>query len=301
MLAAHGKFTRCDKSLDVSPHKVRNTTDSDVMISPETDVRTADAGFDAAILEEGTSAFDGLPGRFCMFFQPDARLADGTVGGSEGLLRWWHPDFGMLRPDLSLRGTRWDDTTRIEDWAASTVCEQAAAWTALDADVTVALNVSRRYLLADGFADTIDRVIDESGIEPGRLAIDLPVAALATNRSQVRAVASALTARGVTVVLDGVGVRTRRLRIDEIEADVWKVDLWSSAPAWSHLHPAVVHALEEAERLGITTIAKSVEDEATLALVRDAGFDRAFGHLISPAVTSAAMTTLLRRRTHLLD
>lgn len=264
------------------------------MISPDT-VIDASAGFDTAILDEGTSAFDGLPGRFCMFFQPDADLADGSVGGCEGLLRWWHPDFGMLRPDLSLRGTRWDDTTRIESWAAATVCEQAAAWDALGADVTVALNVSRRYLLADGFTDAIDQVLAESGVEPGRLAIDVPVTALATDRARVRTVAADLAGRGISVVLDGVGVRTRRLHIEEIDAHAWKVDLWSSGPAWPHLHPTVDRTLEEAERLGITTIAKSVEDEATLELVRDAGFDRAFGHLISPAITSAAMTALLRR------
>jgi EAL domain-containing protein (putative c-di-GMP-specific phosphodiesterase class I) len=256
-----------------------------------------------ALEDDGTAAFDGLPGRLCLFYQPDVELETSTVAGCEALLRWWHPDFGMLRPAHTLQGTRWDDTTRIEDWAAATAFDQAATWSNDRPDVAVAHNVSRRYLLADGFIDRIDAALDTSGADPARLAIDVPVSAVATDPDGARATASALAARGITVVLDGVGVRTRLLDLETIDATVWKIDLWPSERSWSEVHPAVTEAVRRARHHGATTIAKSVEDERILAMVRDAGFERAFGHAISPALTRAAMTALLRqpRRTPLVS
>src|SRR3954453_2248779 len=161
---------------------------------------------EAAFPEEGTEAFDGLPGRFCMFYQPDLDLETGVPGACEALLRWWHPDFGMLRPDASLHGTKWEDAIEaIEGWATTAVCEQAATWVGAGRKIRVALNVSRRLLASDELLPSLDRALAATALDPQYLAIDVPVAAIATDRDNVPVVTAALAARGITVVLDGVG------------------------------------------------------------------------------------------------
>ena len=251
---------------------------------------------DPAFLEEGTAEFGGLPGRFCMFFQPDLDLITGVPGACEALLRWWHPDFGMLRPDTSLHGTRWEDEIEaIEEWAITAVCEQAAEWSTQGLGIRVALNVSRGLLRTEQFALSLDRALVATGVDPRYLAIDLPVAAFATDRQAVIGVTGAVAERGVTVVLDGVGIATSLMDLEAITSDEWKIDLCGGTRGRAELHASVVDAIERARKLGVATVAKAVEDDATLRAARDLGFDRAFGHAISPALNPSAMSALLRR------
>ena len=73
-----------------------------------------------------STAFEGLPGRFCLYYQPELDLRDGSIRACEAMVRWWHPEFGMVRPGLTLDGTRWNERVHgIEEWAVAEVCRQA--------------------------------------------------------------------------------------------------------------------------------------------------------------------------------
>lgn len=251
---------------------------------------------DALRDEAASVAFDWLPGRFCMFYQPDLDLRSGAMGACEALLRWWHPEYGMLRPDASLRGTKWTERiSEIETWAMEMVFRQASVWSDEGLGVQVAVNVSAPFLESDELLLAIDRLLGATDVDPELLAIDIPIGALAMEPLALAAVTDAIVARGISIFIDGVGESAGHYAFERVDASAWKIDLWAQARRRPGIHPSVRAALTRAQHAGVLTIAKSVEDERTLQGVRDMGFDRAFGHVVSPAVTTAAMSALLRR------
>lgn len=261
-----------------------------------TDARLEEPWADALADEVLSTAFDWLPGRFCMFYQPEQDLRTGALAACEALLRWWHPEYGMLQPDASLRGTRWTDRIgEIEAWAARTVFEQTARWSREGEPIQVALNVSHSFLESDGFLDVIDEAVDAADVDPRHLAIDVPIGALAMEPLRLAAKTDALVARGLDVIIDGVGAAAEHYAFERVDAAVWKIDLWAKARERPGIHPSVGAALARARDAQVRTVAKAVEDPRTLAAVAEMGFDRAFGHAVSPALTGAAMAALLRR------
>ena len=102
-------------------------------------------------------------------------------------------------------------------------------------------------------------------------------------------------ADAVMVTCSSIGEAAEHYAFERVDAAVWKIDLWARARRRPGVHPSVTAALARAHDAGVVTVAKAVEDAETLAAVGDLGFDRAFGHAVSPAVTPSAMEALLRR------
>ncbi|MCU1369027.1 MAG: diguanylate cyclase/phosphodiesterase with sensor(s) [Ilumatobacteraceae bacterium] len=236
----------------------------------------------------------GLPGSFCLHYQPEIDLQSGAVVACEALLRWQHPHFGLLRPGVSLEGTRWHDRLPgIEGWAMSQVCHQAARWGG-DPLQQVALNVSAAFLTGPSFFESLDLALASSGIDPTVLAIDVPVRVAAADPGLLRFLTEDLAERGVGVTLDGVGAVPPHQVLRQIPAAAWKIDL-ATGRGRAGLHPSVADAVAGAHEAGAVATAKAVEDLDLLQAVRDLGFDRAFGYAISPAVGATAMHQMSAR------
>jgi EAL domain-containing protein (putative c-di-GMP-specific phosphodiesterase class I) len=242
---------------------------------------------------DGTTSLAGLPGHFCLHYQPQLDLRTGAILRCEALLRWWHPDFGLLSPSMTLRGTRWaDDISGLERWAVTEVCRQGARWELHGLPVQIALNTSAPFLLRPGFVGTIEQELDRSGLRPYLLAIDVPVDALAMEPHRTARVARALEQRGIGVVADGVDATRGLDRLSTIGAEAWKIDL--GRPAGGALHPAIGRAVERAHEAGARAVAKAVEDDARLVAVRDLGFDEAFGHVVGRPLPGRAARSAFR-------
>lgn len=260
------------------------------------DTRLEEPWADALADEDLSTAFEWLPGRFCLFYQPEQDLQSGALAACEALLRWWHPEYGMLQPDASLRGTRWTDRiAEIEAWAVRTAFQQASRWSREVGPIQVAVNVSQHLLESERFLPLIDEAVDAAAVDPRHLAIDVPIGALAMEPLRLAAVTDGIVERGLDVIIDGVGEAAEHYAFERVDAAVWKIDLWARARRRPGVHPSVTAALARAHDAGVVTVAKAVEDAETLAAVGDLGFDRAFGHAVSPAVTPSAMEALLRR------
>ncbi|QXC60668.1 EAL domain-containing protein [Aquihabitans sp. G128] len=243
----------------------------------------------------GSVELPGMPGRFCLYYQPEVALRDGSIRSCEALLRWWHPDFGMVRPGLSLPGTRFAERIHdLEDWTLGEVCRQGAAWASTGAPIQIALNVTRSRLVGGRFLDSVEAALRSHGLEPSALALDVPFPALATDPVGLRRVTDGIAALGVGVVIDGVGAGASFDSLDTITADAWKVAI-PGRDRRGGLHRSVGDALTRAHELGALAVAKQVEDADVLEDLALLGYDRAFGHAISPPVTAEALASILRR------
>ncbi len=247
-----------------------------------------------------SEAFDveGLPGRFCLYYQPEFDLADGTVPSCEALLRWWHPDFGILSPGPSLARTKWAERLAgVEAWSVFAVCRQIAMWEDQGRPVQVALNVSRHHLRDPQLLPRVRQALDSTGIDPKQLAIDLPLSALVKDPVNVRHVVLDLADLGVALIVDGVSGDAPPTAFEGLPIAVLKIVVGNVGhPSAIGRHRSADDAIALARSIGATSVAKSVETAADLQALLEMGFDRAFGHVFSPALAPAALVPLLDRR-----
>lgn len=244
---------------------------------------------------DGSTTFPGLPGHFCLHYQPQLELRSGAIVSCEALLRWWHPGFGLLRPQTTLGGTRWtDDLPEIEEWALIEACRQAAAWKRHGLPVQVAVNVSVPFLLAASFGPSLDRALAESGLHPRHLAVDIPFGVLATHPLDAQQVIGDLAAAEVGVIIDGVVGDAHPWMIDRIRAQAWKIDLGRGSAGHRPLHVSGRRALDHAHEAGAQAVAKAVEDDRRLVELRSMGFDAVFGTAVSPPLPPEEVRSLFR-------
>ena len=260
---------------------------------------TIDETHDATLLgpssEDGTaSSIEGLPGWFTLHYQPELDLDTRSLVACEALLRWWHPDFGLLHPGASLHRTKWDDTlAAVERWALLAALRQAQAWQHDGHRLPIALNVSRRQLGDTGFMGRLTAALEETGTAPDLLAVDIPLIAFTKAPVATRRVTIALRNLGITVIADGVSGDRYRTSLEGAALTALKVPVYAAGRRRPGLHPSVAAARALAVELGAEAVAKAVESEADLVAVRKLGFTRGFGHVFSPALTAERMSAAL--------
>lgn len=251
------------------------------------------AGDDDIPTDGESFGVDGLPGSFCLFYQPEVDLADGSVHAAEALLRWWHPGLGIVSPGMALANPEWAERlSALQAWTIFAVCRQIGAWEQAGTQMQVAINLSP-YQLADAeLPSRVHRALALTGIRPGSLAVDLPVESLLVAPDTAHRVASELAGLGVALIIDGVAPGTPLDAFDGLPIAELKVD-----PAPAAEDGAAEHAIHEiivrAHGIGALAVAKSVETQEELELVRSYGFDRAFGHVFAAALAPTALAALL--------
>jgi EAL domain-containing protein (putative c-di-GMP-specific phosphodiesterase class I) len=238
-------------------------------------------------------AVSGLPGHFCLFYQPEIDLTDGSVTGCEALLRWWHPGLGMISPGPALADRRWAARlTGVEVWSVFAACRQAMAWAEQGNPVPVVLNLSPTHLQDPEVVDRIRRAITVTGLHPSDLTVDLPGEAVGTTPQRLRLVAWALHDLGVTVAIDDAGRGHMPDALREFPAQVLKLSPGAGQRGPAGPVPGAA-TIAVAKAMGATTVAKGVETTLELANLRDLGCDRAFGHLFVPPMPPTDLAGLL--------
>lgn len=166
-------------------------------------------------------------GQFELVYQPVIDLAGGGVLGWEALVRWHHPDRGVVSPaDFIPAAEKSGAILAVGGWILNRACEnfahvldkgQSSRW--------VSVNISESELLHPGFADTVGNALHRSGVEAHSLVLEITDAALA--RDRVRAVAALATLRedGVRIALDGFGSGPTSLDdLHRLPVDILKID-----------------------------------------------------------------------------
>lgn len=230
---------------------------------------------------------------FFLCYQPQLSLASGEVSGVEALIRWRHPERGMLTPGSFIGlAEECGLIVPIGDWVLSTACEQVNAWRRQGLPpLRISVNISAPHFGRADFARRVESLLRASGMEPHMLELELTESMVMSRSRQVLETLEALRDIGVRLSLDDFGTGFSSLGyLRSFPIHRLKID--QSFVREAHLNPvnaSIIRAIVALARsLSIEVVAEGVEMEAELALVRDSGCDESQGYLHAKPMSSDA-------------
>jgi diguanylate cyclase (GGDEF)-like protein/PAS domain S-box-containing protein len=235
---------------------------------------------------------------FALFYQPIVGTQDGRVHGLEVLLRWRHPEQGLVSPDdfiplLEENGL----IVPVGEWVIRRACEQSMAWqrAGLPA-LPLAVNLSARQFVHRGLVQAIRNIVAETGIAPGLLEFEITETALMQHGGQTLETLGQIYRMGIRLSIDDFGTGysslayLKRFPVRKIKIDrAFVRDLESSSEDQAIV--AAIMAL--AGSLGMAVVAEGVENEAQLGVLRRHGCQYAQGYLFAKPLEAEAVPALL--------
>jgi EAL domain-containing protein (putative c-di-GMP-specific phosphodiesterase class I) len=238
---------------------------------------------------------------FELYFQPQVRARDGRLVGAEALLRWNHPQRGLLGADAFIPVAEQRQLMLpIGQWVLTEAARCARLWRTTGLAVApVAANLSSVQFQSSGFLDLVQSLLptDSSGI--GMLELELTERMLMDDLPQVKERLARLKAMGVKISVDDFGTGYSSLgHLKELQIDKLKIDrsFVHDLPA-NRDSAAIAGAIIQMGRsLGLTVVAEGVETEAQAAFLAEQGCDELQGLLISPPLPQHDFECWVRER-----
>ncbi|WP_319432455.1 bifunctional diguanylate cyclase/phosphodiesterase [Mycobacterium sp. RTGN5] len=217
-----------------------------------------------------------------LVYQPQFRLRTGCLVGFEALLRWPQRDGSVLTPDEFLpMVSRHGLMDAVTDLVLGRACEDAARWRAAGIDASVSVNLFAPSLADATLPGRIAAALDDSGLPPSCLTVEITEHLVLGDLEQTREVLSRLRQQQIRVAIDDFGTGYSTLSyLTKLPSDELKLDPQFVAPVLvDPTAAAVVRAVVGlAQELGITTVAEGVENAHTAAWLRQHGCDIAQGY-----------------------
>lgn len=234
-------------------------------------------------------------------FQPQLDLATGRVVGFEALLRWTHPERGVVPPSEFVPIAESSSLIcELGNWILRRAAVQAKNW--LDAGLPpreVAVNVSAAQIWNSDFVGEVSRVLAETGLPPHLLCLELTESLMADHsEGRVRGALKALKALGVTLALDDFGTHYSSLGyLAQLPIDKLKIDrVFVHGVAHSHRSRELLTGIIALGRgLGMTVLAEGAETSDEVEILRAAGCDQVQGHVFSRATGAGAAVAFAER------
>ncbi|MGY4341570.1 bifunctional diguanylate cyclase/phosphodiesterase [Bradyrhizobium sp. LM2.9] len=233
-------------------------------------------------------------GEFEVHYQPLVDLAANVVNGCEALLRWCHPERGMISPaDFIPVAEETGLIGEIGEWVLRQACTEAASW---PGDIHIAVNVSPVQFRSRTLALKVAAALAESGLAPGRLELEITETVLIRDDAEALTILQQLRELGVRIALDDFGTGysslsyLHRFPFDKIKIDRSFISDIGQSEDSSPIVQAVVHM---AAARHMATTAEGVETEAQREVLRKLGCSQMQGWLFSPAVPAAKLRQLL--------
>jgi diguanylate cyclase (GGDEF)-like protein len=238
-------------------------------------------------------------GEFLLHYQPQIDLASGRVIGAEALIRWQHPELGMVPPGRFIGIA--EETgliVPISEWAIRTACRQAVEWQAAGArDLVIAVNLSAVQFMRGDLVGTIASALAGSGLEPRHLELELTESILIQGEENILATVQRLHAIGVQMSIDDFGTGysslsyLKRFAVDKLKIDQSFVRDLASDPEDAAIVRAII---QMAHSLGLKTIAEGVETAEILALLRTMACDEAQGYYFARPLPAAEFSRYIQ-------
>jgi diguanylate cyclase (GGDEF)-like protein/PAS domain S-box-containing protein len=238
-------------------------------------------------------------GELFLVYQPQMEIVTGNITGLEALLRWQHPDFGLVPPDKFIRiAENCGLMGQIGEWVLRTACSQAQKWQDEGVPaVQVAVNVSAVQFRQKGFCDLIRRVLHETGLAPQYLELELTESLLLANADVTLAVLQELKAMGLELAIDDFGTGyssfsyLRQFRVSKLKIDRSFIRDVAVNPDDAAITAAIISM---AKSMRLKVIAEGVEDEAQMSFLRSHQCDEIQGYYFSKPLTAEKAADKLR-------
>ena len=235
-----------------------------------------------------------------LHYQPVVSLRTGEVTGLEALLRWRHPERGLLDPAEFVSVA--EESGLIEPvgrWVQEHACRQILEWHEQRPDARpfdVSVNLSARQVAHRDLPSIVAETLARTGLDPSHLRLEITESVLVEESATAKATLEALTEIGVRLVLDDFGTGYSSLAyLNRFPFDALKIDRsFVDALGVEQERTAIIEAIiGMARALSLDVIAEGVENEAQLSELRRLGCDYAQGHLFSPALPPQQVPALL--------
>jgi diguanylate cyclase (GGDEF)-like protein/PAS domain S-box-containing protein len=261
--------------------------------------------FDAAMRDRAVHQLgirNGLPGvldrdELRLHFQPAIRLNDGAMRGAEALVRWEHPEYGLIPPREFIPVAEESGLmARIGRWVLAEACRQATRWNRIvQPALRVAVNLSAGQLRDPCLVDDVRTVLADTGTAPSHLCLEVAEATLVHDVDAAVAVLAELKAVGVLLAIDDFGAGPSALgHLRRLPADVIKLDSSLAHGLGDLRGVAVVRSVVDlAHGLGLVVVAEGVESSSQADRLATLGCDLAQGYFLGRPNEAPALAGLL--------
>jgi diguanylate cyclase (GGDEF)-like protein len=235
-------------------------------------------------------------------YQPIVSVSDGRIAGVEALLRWNHPLFGMVKPEMVIAAAeRSGLMADIGRWVIAQACVDRHRWERpdLDEDLSICINASAYQLMAQDFAGTVAKVLEDTGTDPKRLTIEVTESVFIKDDERALRVLNELKALGVLLALDDFGTGysslsyLRQFPVDIVKIDRAFVNDLSHGANGSVIVDAIIRL---AHGLGMSVVAEGVETASQYEAIAALGCDSYQGYFCARPATVADLTTVMAAR-----
>jgi diguanylate cyclase (GGDEF)-like protein/PAS domain S-box-containing protein len=239
-------------------------------------------------------------GELVLHYQPQVEIETGRIIAVEALLRWRHPQRGMLAPaDFIGVAEESGLIDAIGEWVLRNACAQAKAWQServCDPAPRVAVNLSAREFRREGLADVVSACLAEAGLDPRFLELEISESAVTRNVERSIAIMRKLKQQGIHLALDDFGLgHCSLIDLKRLPADALKIDQSFTRDVTSDENSqAIVEAIiAMARTLRLRIVGEGVERQDQLAFLRERHCYAMQGHLHSKPCSAEALAELL--------
>jgi len=240
-------------------------------------------------------------GQFVLHYQPEIELTTRKIVGLEALIRWVHPERGLIPPmDFISIAEESGLILPIGDWGLAEACSQIRKWCHEDprhASLRVDVNLSARQFSRAGLADHIESLLLQSGISSRQLGLEMTESSLIPNVHTAIEVLGSLRRLGVSLLMDDFGTGYSSLsHLHSLPFDVLKIDRSFVSRMCEGDQPLQIvrTIIELARAMGMDVVAEGIETAEQFRLLREMGCRYGQGFLFARPMTAEAVTELLR-------
>jgi EAL domain-containing protein (putative c-di-GMP-specific phosphodiesterase class I) len=251
-------------------------------------------------------------GEFTVYYQPTVELANGRLAGVEALVRWQHPERGLVPPlDFIPLAEQTGLIVPIGRYVLREACRQMRAWHAsypTTPPMTVSVNLSARELDEPGLVDSVRDVLAETGLDPAHLVLEITESLLLVDLPATVAVLTDLRALGVRLAVDDFGTGYSSLAyLENLPVDILKIDksfvdrIGETADlagaGEAPYQPVMVSAISRlGHALHLQLVAEGIEHREQVSTLRGLACQYGQGYYFAKPLTSGDLAELLHRQ-----
>ena len=237
---------------------------------------------------------------FELYYQPTLALDTNQVVGAEALLRWHHPQRGLLLPGEYVPVAEESDLIQpIGAWVLQQACRQSRQWQLAGMPLKISINVSARQLANDGLLANVKAALASSGADPRSITIEITESAVTHERERAGQILQALKGLGLRIAIDDFGTgyaslaNLKALPVDQVKIDQSFIRDLVTDPGDAAITRGVIAM---AHSMQLSVIAEGVENEAQLAFLRAYRCDEMQGFYLARAMPAGDLVRWLNAR-----